>query len=318
MTHSQRSDPGTDAGQGEAPGSDAGQGEGPGADERQAAWSGADRRQADLHMHSTASDGKLSPGDVMREAAAAGVGLFSLTDHDTIDGLDEARTAAMATGARFVPGVEISARQEVEVHLLAYGFDEEHDALRSLLHEQLEARRRRGEKFVRVLIEAGALPESAGLDSAAAGQPASITRPHIADMLVEHGTVRDRREAFELFLIESAATFVPKPMPAGSEVMDVVHASGGIVSLAHPGHGVPHRVILSLIRSGLDAIEVVHPSHDGMLETYYRKLAETYGLLTTGGSDFHEFNGREGRDLGRMGFYPDEKLLRRLRTLPDA
>jgi len=95
-------------------------------------------------------------------------------------------------------------------------------------------------------------------------------------------------------------------------------ASGGVVSLAHPGHAVPHRVVLALIDAGLDAVEVVHPSHDEMLETYYRALAERYSLLMTGGSDFHEHHGREGRDLGRMGFTPDEELLQCLRTLPEV
>lgn len=275
--------------------------------------------RADLHMHSTASDGKLSPGDVVRAATLAGAEFISLTDHDTVAGLEEARTAATTAGIEFVKGVEISARQEVEVHLLAYGFDETGGPLGGLLAEQLVARRRRGETFVRVLIEAGALPGSAALDKAGeSGARTSIARPHIADLLVEHGTVADRREAFDLFLTEQADTFVPKPMPSGSDVLDAVHASGGIVSLAHPGHGVPHRVVLALIQGGLDAIEVVHPSHDEMLETYYRELAERHGLLATGGSDFHEENGREGRYLGRMGFTPDEKLLHRLRTLPEV
>lgn len=273
--------------------------------------------EADLHMHSTASDGKLAPGDVVRAAADAGARLVALTDHDTIDGVEQAYAAARQAGVGFVTGVEISAREEVEVHLLAYAFDTEADDLRSLLDEQREARRRRGEQFVRVLADAGVLPESA-VAELEVDDAASITRPHIADLLIEHGTVEDRREAFDRFLIETAPTFVPKPMPSGSEVIDAVHAAGGIVSLAHPGHGVPHRVVLALIRAGLDAIEVVHPSHDEMLETYYRELAERYGLLMTGGSDFHEHNGREGRDLGRMGFHPDGKLLHRLRTLPDA
>ncbi|NNF04211.1 MAG: PHP domain-containing protein [Rhodothermales bacterium] len=300
MTHSQRPDRST----------------GPGAPGRGAPGKGSTRPSADLHMHSTASDGKLSPGDVVRAAAEAGADLVSLTDHDTVDGVDEAREAAAQAGVSFVTGVEISARQEVEVHLLAYGFDPTHAALRSLLAEQREARRRRGEKFVRVLIKSGALPPSAERELADAGT-ASITRPHIADLLIAHGSVADRREAFERYLVESTETFVPKPMPSGDNVIAAVQASGGLVSLAHPGHGVPHRVVLSLIRAGLDAIEVVHPAHDEMLETYYTGLADAHGLLKTGGSDFHEVNGREGRDLGRMGFHPDEELLHRLRTLPD-
>jgi len=275
--------------------------------------------EADLHMHSTASDGKLSPGEVVRAAVEAGARLVSLTDHDTVDGLDEARSAATGAGAEFVSGVEISAREEVEVHLLAYGFQESHPALSGLLADQLAARRERGERFIHVLVEAGALPESAALESAGGpDSPASITRPHIADLLVKNGTVQNRREAFDLFLIESADTFVPKPMPSGAEVIDAAHASGGVVSLAHPGHAVPHRVVLALINAGLDAVEVVHPSHDEMLETYYRQLASRYGLLMTGGSDFHEHHGREGRHLGRMGFTPDEELVHRLRTLPEV
>jgi len=187
-------------------------------------------------MHSTASDGKLSPAEVVRTAASAGAALVSLTDHDTVDGLEEARSAATAAGAEFVSGVELSAREEVEVHLLAYGFQESHPALSGLLADQLAARRKRGERFIHVLVEAGALPESAALESTnAPDSPASITRPHIADLLVKNGTVQDRREAFDLFLIESTDTFVPKPMPSGAEVLDAVHASGGVVSLGADG-----------------------------------------------------------------------------------
>jgi hypothetical protein len=264
--------------------------------------------KADLHMHSTASDGRMAPGELVAEAVRGGLELVSLTDHDTLSGWPAFRAAAEEEGLACVPGVEISARQAgVEVHMLGYGFDPDHPALLAFLAVQQERRNERALGFLGVLKEGGHLPEHVQLDEAPDGT--SWARPHIARLLVEHGPVDTMDQAFDQFLVTGTDTFVPKPLPSGAEAIEVIQEAGGIIGIAHPGHHVPHQVVCALIEAGLDAIEVVHPSHDRMLERYYFSLAERFGLLMTGGSDYHARKGHRTRALGERWFTPEPDLL---------
>jgi predicted metal-dependent phosphoesterase TrpH len=270
-------------------------------------------KKADLHMHSTASDGRLSPDALVAEAVHGGLDLVSLTDHDTILGWHAFEQAARAAGLACIPGVEISARQAgVEVHLLGYGFDPGHPVLSGFLTLQQQRRNERAHEFLRLLKLAGILPRDAALQQVPAGT--SWARPHIARLLMDHGSVGSMDEAFEQYLVSGTETFVPKPLPSGEEAIDVIHAAGGIIGLAHPGHHVPHQVVLGLIEAGLDAIETVHPSHDRMLTGYYASLAERFGLLMTGGSDYHARKGHREQRLGERWFTPKPALLDALRT----
>lgn len=270
-------------------------------------------KKADLHMHSTASDGRLAPDALVAEAVHGGLDLVSLTDHDTILGWHAFEQAARAAGLACVPGVEISARQsDVEVHLLGYGFDPGHPVLTEFLALQQERRNERAREFLRLLKLAGSLPAEAALEQAPAGT--SWARPHIARLLMDHGSVESMDQAFEQYLVSGTETFVPKPLPSGAEAIDIVHAAGGIIGLAHPGHHVPHHVVLGLVEAGLDAIETVHPSHDRMLTGYYASLAERFGLLMTGGSDYHARKGHREQRLGERWFTPKPALLDALRT----
>lgn len=269
--------------------------------------------KADLHMHSTASDGRLSPRKVMTQAHRAGLSLVSLTDHDTIAGWEEASTTARELGLTLVSGTEISTREHGrEVHLLAYGFDVTDTNLLAFLSRQQERRNERALAFLDRFRKAGLLPADVELPAAPEGR--SWARPHLGAVLVEHGAVSDMNEAFARYLSPGCALFVEKPMPGGREVMEVVHGAGGRVFLAHPGHHVPHAIVLSLVRQGLDGLEVVHPSHDSMLRRYYRDMADRFGLLKSGGSDYHGRSNRGEPPLGETWLTPDAPLLDALRT----
>ena len=249
----------------------------------------------------------------MTEAHRAGLSLVSLTDHDTVAGWEEASSAARTLGIGLITGTEISTREHGrEVHLLAYGFDPTHPALGAFLARQQERRNERAHTFLERFKEKGLVPKDARLPAAADGK--SWARPHLGAVLVEHGAVSDMNEAFARYLSPGCSLFVEKPMPGGREVMEVVHSAGGRVFLAHPGHHVPHAIVLSLVRQGMDGIEVVHPSHDAMLQRYYREVADRFGLLKSGGSDFHGRTNRGEPSLGETWIAPDRPLLDALRT----
>lgn len=262
--------------------------------------------QYDLHMHSNASDGAFPPARLVKIAVAIGLSGIALTDHDTLAGVEEAEAAATAAGLGFLPGVEISAQAEGhEIHLLAYGFRVGDSGLTDFLEQQREARRERAIRFLQVLEDAQLLPAGTRLPDHDA-----IARPHLAELLVAHGSAANIQDAFTKFLTLGTPTYVEKPLPSGADVIRTAHTAGGVVSLAHPGHSTPHRVVLALLAAGLDGLEVSHPAHDDMLETYYRDQANAHGLMKTGGSDFHR------PDRGRMGSNGLAELPLRLRSGP--
>lgn len=262
--------------------------------------------QYDLHMHSNASDGVFPPAGLVNIAVSIGLSGMAITDHDTLAGVDEGRRAATAAGLAFLSGVEISAQVDGhEVHLLGYGFRTGDSGLTDFLEQQRDARRARAIRFIEVLVEAGALPSGVALPD-----HDSIARPHVAGLLVEHGSAGTIQDAFADFLVPGASTYVEKPLPDGSDAIRTVHDADGVVCLAHPGHSMPHRVILALVAAGLDGLETSHPAHDEMLETYYRDLAGVHGLLCTGGSDFHR------PERGHMGSNGLVELPPRLRDIP--
>ena len=269
--------------------------------------------KADLHMHSTASDGQMSPSEVVRLASRSGLDIIALTDHDTTGGVAEARKEAEHVGIQILVGAEISAIcLNEEVHLLSYGFDATHHELVTFLDLQQKRRNERAVRFVETLKAVGALP--AGAEAPRPEQGKTIARPHIARMLIDAGTVVDMNQAFNTYLTPGKSTFVPKPLPDAREVFEVVHSAGGTVVLAHPGHNTSHRVVMELINGGLDGMEVIHPSHDEMLESYYRSLAKQHGLFTTGGSDFHGKKRHGEPVLGRIWIEPVPEVISMIRT----
>jgi len=250
-----------------------------------------DARRADLHMHSTASDGALPPSEVMAKAYAAGLRCVALTDHDTVDGIAEAQAAAEAHGIRCIPGVEISASvDEEEVHLLGYAFDVQHPTLQAHFARLQDERKARARAIVDKL---NALGVAITYDAvrAAAGDGA-IGRPHVAAVLIDQGVVETFNDTFTRYLGNDAPAYVAKPPFPAAEALEALHAAGGVGVLAHPGQWTATHVIRQLVADGLDGVEVVHPSHDDTLVTYYQGLARGQGLLMTGGSDFHPRSSR--------------------------
>lgn len=254
---------------------------------------------SDLHMHSTFSDGALAPSELVDRVVRAGISCMSLTDHDTVGGLSEAEEACKVAGIRFIPGVEISTMiDQSEVHLLGYAYDRGVKELGLFLEEQRQRRRSRITEFISTLKGAGVSMGDVTIDENRAG---ALGRPHVARMIVDGGSAASVAEAFEKYLVPGTPTFVPRLMPTPSEAIDVIHASGGVVSVAHPGDFTPHRVMMLLIDAGLDGIEVNHPSHDTRLVAYYSELADKHGLFRTGGSDFHGWREGDEENLGRIG-----------------
>jgi predicted metal-dependent phosphoesterase TrpH len=245
----------------------------------------------DLHTHSTASDGTQAPGVLVAAAAAAGLDVVALTDHDTTDGWAEAGAAAHDAGIVLVPGTEVSARSRgVSVHLLSYLQDPAHPALADLIGRTREARLHRG----RAIVEKLAADYPITWDDVLAQQaPGTVVgRPHVADALVALGVVPDRTAAFAGLLSAHGRYYVPYYAPEAVEAVQAIRASGGVPVFAHPGADgrgriVPDEVIAELADAGLAGLEVRHRDHDAHQRERLAALAERLGLLVTGSSDYH-------------------------------
>ena len=258
---------------------------------------GAPASFVDLHAHSTASDGSQAPAAAVQAAHAAGLSAFALTDHDTLAGIAEAQVAADALGLRLIPGVELSVHQaDVEVHLLGLHIRDV-DALQQRLEAFRGFRRVRAEAMV-AKLNAAAIPVSfdAVLAEAAGG---AIGRPHVARALVAGGWVRDMREAFDRWLAAGKPAYVDKERLDIADGIAMIHQAGGIAVYAHPGSDGRRETIEPLVAAGLDGIEVRHPSHSREDELRLASLAAFFGLVVSGGSDWHGAM-QGGRVLGSM------------------
>jgi predicted metal-dependent phosphoesterase TrpH len=243
----------------------------------------------DLHTHTDASDGRCSPSELVARAAAAGVDVLSVTDHDTLDACTAAAAACAAAGITFVPGIEITGvRDEVDVHVLGYFLDAASPGLRLFLTEQ---RQRRIDRVGRILAQLDAL--GLRLDADAILRPAmehagkSIGRPAVARALVKAGYVKSSNEAFASWLSRGRPGFIAREGAAPDVVIDRIHDAGGVASLAHPGLLRRDQWLAGLAASGLDAIEAHHTNHDEEATGRYRALARRLGLAVSGGSDYH-------------------------------
>ncbi|GMQ80902.1 MAG: PHP domain-containing protein [Rhodothermia bacterium] len=217
--------------------------------------------RADFHLHTHYSDGRYSPEQVVQKAAEAGLEGLAITDHDTVSGIAEARTACLRANIRFFCGVEIStAISGNEIHLLAYEFDPEDEFLLELFKSQRERRHQRGLEFLRALRTGGIdIPPADELSLGHGSVVGTVGRPHIARLIVKSGAAASMDDAFAEYLVPGSPTFVPKSFPGIGEVLKLVQEAGGVSILAHPGHMTSHSDILRLIDLGLDGVEVVHP-----------------------------------------------------------
>ncbi|MGY1525240.1 PHP domain-containing protein [Streptomyces sp. MN3] len=245
----------------------------------------------DLHTHSTASDGTDTPAELVRKAAAAGLDVVALTDHDTTRGHAEA-LAALPPGLTLVTGAELSCRLDgVSMHLLAYLFDPEEPALLAERELVRDDRVPRAKGMIAKLNELG-VPVTWERVARIAGN-GSVGRPHVASALVELGVVDSVSDAFTPeWLADGGRAYVPKHETDPFEAVRLVKNAGGVAVFAHPaavkrGRTVPDSAIAELARAGLDGIEVDHMDHDPGTRARLRGLAGELGLLVTGSSDYH-------------------------------
>ena len=240
----------------------------------------------DLHVHSTASDGSLSPGRVMKRAAGAGLRAIALTDHDTLAGIPEALAAGEQYGVRLVGGCEFSAAAPWgEMHVLGYFLPPESSQLEVFLERCRADRVRRAQEMVQHLQRLGVdLSFESVLQESAGG---AVGRPHVARAIVRHGGAIDLGDAFDRFLGRGRPAFVEKTLPQFRTIAELVHATGGLVSVAHLKERGTRAFIERLKGEGLDAVETRHPSHDPDLRARLTDITLQLGLLRTGGSDWH-------------------------------
>jgi 3',5'-nucleoside bisphosphate phosphatase len=253
----------------------------------------------DLHTHTTASDGRLDPADLVARAAAAGLTVIGITDHDTTAGLAAAHVAARRAGLTLIDGIEITAvEDEQDIHVLGYFFDPANQTLAGFLAKQRADRVRRVIEMADRLRSLGYPIDNAALIEGMAGSTSSVGRPHLADALVAAGHVRDRGQAFELLIGRGRPAFVPRCGAPAADVIGTIKAAGGLASMAHPGLTARDDLLPALAASGLDALEARHSEHDAVTEQHYRQLAAALGLAVSGGSDFHGDDARLTRALG--------------------
>jgi len=243
----------------------------------------------DLHLHTTASDGRCTPAELVERAAAAGIRTLSVTDHDTVAAVDEVRALCAAAGLRAVVGIEITAVEAArDVHVLGYFFDPDDLPLQAFLERQRADRASRIQEIGERLAALGVPIDTAGLLALANGAPGrSLGRPLVARALIDAGHVASIAEAFDRWIGEGCPAFVAREGAPVSAVADVVHRAGGLVSLAHAIKLRDDALVARLCTEGLDALEVHHPDHDAGARQRYRALAAAHGLLVTGGSDHH-------------------------------
>ena len=254
----------------------------------------------DLHMHTTASDGRSTPEDLVSRAYEAGIRTMSVTDHDTMAGVPGAAAAAAERGMTFVPGIEItSVHGGKDVHVLAYFLPELSEKLRDLLAEQRRNRLERARLIAERLAAAGApIDMDALMEAGAALGGKSLARPQIAQALIAAGHAGSVAEAFDRYLSEDGPAYVPHRGASPAEVVDLIGQAGGVSSLAHPGYTKKDEVIPDLVAAGLAAIEAYHSSHDGEMVNRYLGVARKYSLAVTGGSDFHGEGTRRSEFFG--------------------
>jgi 3',5'-nucleoside bisphosphate phosphatase len=255
----------------------------------------------DLHVHTSASDGTLSPGLVVREAVNHGVRYLAITDHDTVSGIDEAFEAARGFNIDIIPGIEINVDVALdEVHILGYFIDHKHPGFLNKLEQLQISRGRRVEKIIEKLAGENIILDREAIDRHHFGD--SIGRPHVARALVEIGAAADTKEAFDKYLKRGGACYVPREKIPVREAVEMVREAGGIPVLAHPAFvECFEQYFNELLDCGLMGLEAYYPYHNDLQTDYFVNLANKHGLTVTAGSDFHGFDIKRNNAPGMPG-----------------
>ncbi|MBU0560777.1 MAG: PHP domain-containing protein [Bacteroidetes bacterium] len=254
--------------------------------------------KADLHLHTYHSDGVLSPIELLDKSKDNGIDCISITDHDSVNGIAEAIEYGKKLGIEVIPGLELSTDiEDREVHLLAYFVDIDDLELTKYLSFFRDERFERAKRIVKKLNKLGiditidhVLNES---------KNSSIGRPHVALAMIRLGVVSDYYEAFQKYLRDNGPAYERKIHLSPQSALKLISDSGGLSFIAHPGH-LKESVMMNLINTGIDGIEVIHPSHNDYQINFYRGIVNQYCLLESGGSDFH---GGKREDESNFGKY---------------
>lgn len=243
-------------------------------------------KKADLHIHSTHSDGTLQPVEIVRLAKESGLAAVSITDHDNVAAVAEASACGAEAGVEVVPGVELSAIEDCsDVHMLGYYIDIESESLLDHLDLFRNARRIRAEKMVKKLNKIGLdLSMEAVLEKAG---PAAIGRPHVAEALVEEGLVLSYEEVFRKYIGFGGPAYEGKYVISPLRAVELIHGASGLAVIAHPGVYLKAGTVRKILDSGVDGIETVHPKHNPETTAKFRSIAKDLDLVETGGSDYH-------------------------------
>ncbi|KPP96001.1 MAG: putative metal-dependent phosphoesterases (PHP family) [Bacteroidetes bacterium HLUCCA01] len=255
--------------------------------------------KADLHFHTTASDGRLTPEECLHLAASRNLKGLAITDHDTIDGYLQIRDQVIYPDLELLAGVEISCNYEGrEIHMLAYGFDADQQELRDFMAQQRHVRRKRTRQIIERLAALG-FDISFDEIMAESGR-ATISRNHIADAMLQKSYVASRKEAFDRYLHTGGPAYVQNEYADVSDVIDRIHQCGGVCVLAHPGPYYIFEDFRYFLKAGIDGMEYIHPSHNFQTQKKIKDYAVNYGLLLTGGSDFHGIKPFEEQLVGTV------------------
>lgn len=254
---------------------------------------------ADLHTHTTYSDGNLSPKELLTKAKEKGLHAISITDHDTVEGNLKGVNDASDLDIELVIGCEFSSLGRFrEYHILGYEFDPDYPELKHFFSMIRDSRMKRAKEIHKKLANLGIKFNFDLILEKAQDSP--VTRPHIATVLDELNVVENSRQAFYKYLRDGGPADTPKDTLTFEEIIKLINKAGGVAVLAHPANVIDQGTLYKMIKAGLDGIEVVHPVHSDDKTRYYQNIANQFWLIQTGGSDYH---GRSEYDEENFGKY---------------
>ncbi len=271
----------------------------------------------DLHTHSIYSDGTATPEELVAQAAQLKLQALAITDHDTMEGYDEAHAAGNRAGVRIISGLEISCLHgPLSMHMLGYGVDPENTVLNHKLQQLQNGRQKRNRRILEKLADLGMKISYDELqENSQCGQTG---RPHIARLLVAKRIVSGMDQAFRRYLGKGKPAYAERFCFKAAEAIDFIHGAGGVAVLAHPGILSPDmslqaRLVAELVEQKLDGLEIFHPAHSKKIQKKLHELARRYNLITTGGSDYHGGNhGNSGLAGGNRDLCPPDSILETL------
>ncbi len=250
----------------------------------------------DLHLHTNASDGSLSPAELVQNARAGGLDVIAVTDHDTVAGVNAA-VAAAGADLRVVTGIEISSQLDGELHMLGYMIDMNNEALLSYTRAASVRRQERMRGILERLARRNIHITYDEVIAGASTRPDAVGRPHLARALVDRGHARNINDAFDRLIGDDSDAYVAVQMLSPVQAIELIHAAGGVAVWAHPRIDVFDREVRNLRKLGLDGVECFRPRHTSADVQYFEAAASELGLIRTGGSDWH------GAWHGRLGDY---------------